>query len=602
MAGLSATHRRHILQGFLAIHRRMAEMEALIAQAARSTSSPFAQFTNDLAPVETQVLRDHFARVRAAMLGHLQSLGIPLEARPVSLRWALQTNLTHLQVALDDFGPESLAGYGAVDDEARRLILAIQEDLGRLLDQTAATVRREVGWNLAERLARLDAGRDAGAVLSTLERILARWRLVEFRPLLDLIVSRLEAPRFEIAVFGRVSSGKSSLLNHITGFDVLPVGVTPVTAVPTRLTPGPAPQAVVSFAEGKPQTISVERLGEFASESENPNNIKHVTDILVQLPSPRLREGVVFVDTPGVGALVRDGAAETWAYLPRCDLGLVLIAAASSLGQEDLMLLRTLAASDIPAMVLLSKADLLTPSDRQRVLAHTREQIQAELGLDLPIDLVSVVGADESLLTNWFEQRVQPLLERHRTLLAASLQRKTEGLKASMLAALEGLARRAERSGQRDAGATLATVRARLDEADALIRSARERAFAWSDDRAYLLPIALERAARQTLANPPSGDGGGNNGNAVVAASSPARRDRREPNSRPCASCGCPGCRFRIWARWPLPRPSKHRGGWPSSRSRRSRPSSAASTGSMAASCGMCSNARIGGFKSGSKM
>ena len=37
---------------------------------------------------------------------------------------------------------------------------------------------------------------------------------VEFRPTLTMIVDRLEAKSFEIAVFGRVSSGKSLLLNR----------------------------------------------------------------------------------------------------------------------------------------------------------------------------------------------------------------------------------------------------------------------------------------------------------------------------------------------------------------------------------------------------
>ncbi len=60
-----------------------------------------------------------------------------------------------------------------------------------------------------------------------MNRVVARWQLVEFRPLIDSILQRIEHPRYEIAVFGRVNSGKSSLLNHVVGMDVLPVGVTP---------------------------------------------------------------------------------------------------------------------------------------------------------------------------------------------------------------------------------------------------------------------------------------------------------------------------------------------------------------------------------------
>ena len=129
------------------------------------------------------------------------------------------------------------------------------------------------------------------------------------------------------------------MLNHIAGKDALPVGVTPVTAVPTRLASGDKPTAVVSFAESGSRAVVLEHLWEYASEEGNPGNRKHVTGILVKLPSPRLREGVIFVDTPGVGSLALSGGAEALAYLPRCDLGVVLVDAASTLNEEDLALL-----------------------------------------------------------------------------------------------------------------------------------------------------------------------------------------------------------------------------------------------------------------------
>ena len=86
--------------------------------------------------------------------------------------------------------------------------------------------------------------------------LLARWKawwsvnargFVELRSALSNIVARLESTSFEIAVFGRVSSGKSSLLNRIVERDVLPVGVNPVTSVPTRIAYGPMPRGVAGL-------------------------------------------------------------------------------------------------------------------------------------------------------------------------------------------------------------------------------------------------------------------------------------------------------------------------------------------------------------------
>jgi len=50
MTSLSDNHRRNLLNGFLAIHRRMAELEALVDQATKP--SPFSQYFNDLSPTE----------------------------------------------------------------------------------------------------------------------------------------------------------------------------------------------------------------------------------------------------------------------------------------------------------------------------------------------------------------------------------------------------------------------------------------------------------------------------------------------------------------------------------------------------------------------
>jgi hypothetical protein len=115
---------------------------------------------------------------------------------------------------------------------------------------------------------------------------------VEFRGTLSMLLDRMEGAAFEVGVFGRVSSGKSSLLNYILQTNVLPIGVTPVTAIPTRISHGPIAEAGIEFAEAQPQIIPLSDLAKFATEQKNPGNKKHVARIFVKLPSNRLSEGV----------------------------------------------------------------------------------------------------------------------------------------------------------------------------------------------------------------------------------------------------------------------------------------------------------------------
>ena len=154
------------------------------------------------------------------MTAPLKDLGIPLEIRRKSPRWSVETGLIHLQTTVDDMGPGQMAGYGTLGPGGQAVVRRIQDDLSRLFDRACGYVRQGLARDLSVRLARLDASTASAQMLSTLERVVSRWRLVEYRPTLEMIVSRLEKPCFEVAVFGRVSSGKSPLLNHLAGTNI----------------------------------------------------------------------------------------------------------------------------------------------------------------------------------------------------------------------------------------------------------------------------------------------------------------------------------------------------------------------------------------------
>lgn len=492
MTALNEYQRQTIQSGFRDIQHRLEEMESMLAQSL--IDSPFARYVNDLSPTERKVIQDYFGRIREAMRVCLREAEIPLELRRTSLRWAMRGGLIFLDSAVSEMAAERLTGYGELSAEGRMVAERIQRELRRPIDRASTYLRQGLGRDLGQRLVRLNAAPADARQLDLLNRILTRRGLVEFQPLLDQIVRRMETPRFEIAVFGRVSSGKSSLLNHLAGGDTLPVGVVPITAVPTRLLRGEPTRVAISFAEWEPRTVAIEELCAYASEEGNPGNRKHVTGIEVFAPSPRLREGIVLVDTPGIGSLARSGSAETFAYLPRCDLGIVLIDAASNINEDDLTLLRLLAEAGVPFQVLLSKADLLTPAQRQQAAEYVQAQVKQELDLDVAVHLVSILGTNEELLNQWFEREIEPLLSRARALAEQSLRRKIAHLRESVIATLDATA---------DGLAPDEVTRLRnlLEKADASIRAARERCRDWTADEAALFNGVLDKVA-QTLVSP----------------------------------------------------------------------------------------------------
>ena len=349
--------------------------------------------------------------------------------------------------------------------------------------------------DLEARLQRLgQAGADVGQV-KILERIINRHGFVEFRPTLSMIIDRLETRSFEIALFGRVSSGKSSLLNHIVDSEILPVGVNPITAVPTRLVYGERPQLTVWYADKNQEMADLSRLPEFVSEQHNPANHRHVTRILVELPSPRLRDGVVLVDTPGLGSLATAGAAETLAYLPRCDLGVVLIDGGSTLTEDDVGTIRTLYEAGIPASVLLSKSDLLAAEDRIRSSKYISDQISAQLGLALPVHPVSIQTSHFFLLDEWLGTVILPLYDRHQQLARESLSRKIGSLREAVTAALKVRLDRTRGSSDVDADAADSALR----KAVGRIAEVRELCFAITHDvRGHSGQALIDAATRLT--------------------------------------------------------------------------------------------------------
>ncbi len=509
---LSPLHKSVLLSTFLHIESRLSEIEPLLARGKEPT--PLSQYVRDLSPTEAKVIEDYFARIRSTMVTSLERHSIPVNVRRVSLRWSLQTNLTLLSVAVAEMSPSRLRGYGQLDESDREEVLSMRQELERLFARVAAYLNDRLGHDLTERLARLQTAAptatqsDSIAMLRLLDRVAMRWQLVEFRPTIDTIAQRLESPQLEVAVFGRVSSGKSSLLNHLAGRDVLPVGVTPVTTVPARLVRRESLRIVVHFAEVGPRVVDPGELAEYATEEKNRGNHKHVSGITVEIPSERLRQGVVLVDTPGVGSLAASGTAETFAYLPRCDLGVVLIDSGATLNREDLSLLRSLYEAGIPARVLLSKADLLTAEDRQRVLYYIRDQLRHELNLDMAVHPVSVVGKDAVLLDRWFEQEIEPLWQQHRKLTEESLQRKTALLRESMMAVLQTmLAKRQEKTPVGNDSLPLKAAERLLNEADAAIQRAQARQQQWTEDETGLVESILQVAAKAVVESAHKGSG-----------------------------------------------------------------------------------------------
>lgn len=218
------------------------------------------------------------------------------------------------------------------------------------------------------------------------------------RQKLEGLRQRLVEKRFHLAVLGQFKRGKSTLLNALLGEALLPTSVVPLTAVPTFLRSGSARRARVIFQNGRPaETFAggqVEDLAaflvRFGTEEGNPHNHLDVSHIEVFHPAPLLRQGVVLIDTPGIGSTLRHNTEATLGFLPHCDAALFLVSADPPITEVEVAFLKEVQAKVARLFFVLNKADYLDPDERQTALDFFRGVLQTQAGFEGPAPVFCV--------------------------------------------------------------------------------------------------------------------------------------------------------------------------------------------------------------------
>ncbi len=159
---------------------------------------------------------------------------------------------------------------------------------------------------------------------------------------IERMLRRLENGELHVAVFGRVSTGKSALCNALLGREAFEVGV----------------------LHGTTTEAGHQRIDDAS------------------------REGLVLIDTPGINEL--DGEErERLAYEVADIADLVVFVVDGDMTREELDALKQLAATRRPLLVALNKADRYGKAELDRLLAHLRRSCE---GLVQPENIVAVAA------------------------------------------------------------------------------------------------------------------------------------------------------------------------------------------------------------------
>ena len=97
-------------------------------------------------------------------------------------------------------------------------------------------------------------------------------------------------------------------------------------------------------------------------------------------PSPFLRRGLYFVDTPGVGSAQQGNTATTYDFLPQADAVVFVTSVEAPLSHAEESFLRDIRQYVRRLFVVVNKLDLVDDQEREGVLAYIRAGIRAVLG------------------------------------------------------------------------------------------------------------------------------------------------------------------------------------------------------------------------------
>ena len=214
---------------------------------------------------------------------------------------------------------------------------------------------------------------------------------------LEHTTRRLSDPSVRVLVVGEFKQGKSQLINALVNAPVCPVDDDVATAVPMEVRYGAQPAGALllasrstsasgALAESEEVAVDIDRVAGSVAGRVTRTESRTVVGAKAFLPRKLLQDGLVFVDTPGVGGLASSHSASTLAALPTADAVILVSDASSELTAPEVNFLRQALAACPTVAVVLSKTDLFP--DWRRVRDLDRGHLE-RLGLTLPILAVS---------------------------------------------------------------------------------------------------------------------------------------------------------------------------------------------------------------------
>jgi predicted GTPase len=193
-------------------------------------------------------------------------------------------------------------------------------------------------------------------------------------------VDKLKNAKFRFLIIGDFNRGKSSILNVLFGQELLPMGVTPTTSIPTFIQYGEQEKVIVYKKDGTQESMSLKDYQQkytFNSKQVKDkikNIFKTVDNWLNSLekaeiyyPIELLSRGVEFIDTAGLNSSEAEDR-KTLSYIPECHAILFVLSAHQQLTAKEQAYLNTHIKDKVGSVFfLINQWELVPESDKEEI-------------------------------------------------------------------------------------------------------------------------------------------------------------------------------------------------------------------------------------------
>ena len=220
--------------------------------------------------------------------------------------------------------------------------------------------------------------------LSQFDSLLLAGAQQDLRERLATVADKLARDRFHLAVLGQFKRGKTTFINALLGADILPTGIVPLTSIVTLIEYGSEPGATVHFRNHRTQAISLDKVAAYVTERDNPQNKKNVARVEATYPAAILRDGVILIDTPGIGSTYEHNTDVAYQFLPQVDAAIFVASVDPPLSRAEKDFLIAIREYAAKLFFVLNKIDYVSEAEQRELLEFLHTVLATELGIVEP--------------------------------------------------------------------------------------------------------------------------------------------------------------------------------------------------------------------------